>query len=166
MPPRLQRTISGVLLPLFAYFSTGCSTVRQVPAVEAQPPTQEYLAGVTTLAGREVKFDREGAIVGDTVRASVHKQPFQLPVDSVQRWWIRRSDGGKTVLAVLGVAAGVVLVAGVIAAATKESCPFVDSWDGTRYVFEAEPYGGAITRGLERDDYAVLPTLRPDRGGY
>ena len=166
MPRCLQRTVSAVLLPWYFVCSSGCTSIRQVPAVETSPPTEEYLAGVTTLAAQDIRFDRRGSILHDTVRATVHKAAFQIPADSVQRWWIRRSAPGKTLLAVLGVAAGVVLVAGAIAAATKESCPFVYSWDGTRYAFEAEPYGGAITRGLERDDYGVLPSLRPDSGRY
>jgi hypothetical protein len=166
MPRHLQRTMAAVLLPLFLFYATGCSSIRKVPAVEAAPPTQEHLAGVTTLDGTEVKFDQRGVIDADTVRAQVHSQPFRIPVDSVQRWWLKRSDAGKTVMAVLGVAAGVILIAGAIAAATKESCPFVYSWDGSRYVFEAEPYGGAITRGLERDDYGVLTALRADSGLY
>jgi hypothetical protein len=32
-------------------------------------------------------------------------------------------------------------------------------------VFDAEPYGGAVTRGLERDDYGDLEHLRPDSAG-
>jgi hypothetical protein len=47
-----------------------------------------------------------------------------------------------------------------------ESCPFIYSWDGSRWVFDAEPYGGAISQGLERDDYAELEHLRPDDGLY
>jgi hypothetical protein len=162
----LQRPIALVLLPFSLLFSSGCTSVKEVPAVEAQPPTEDNIVGVTTLAGAGFEFDSSGTIRGDTVYATVAKRPRAIPVDSVQRWWLRRTDAGKSVLAVIGVAAGVVLVAGIIAAATKESCPFIYSWDGTRYVFEAEPYGGAITRGLERDDYGVLPTLRSDGGSY
>jgi hypothetical protein len=162
----LQRPIALILLPLTLCFSTGCTSVKVVPAVEAEPPTEDNIAGVTTLAGLGYEFDSSGAIRGDTVYATVEKRPVAIPVDSVQRWWLRRTDAGKSVLAVLGIAAGVVLVAAVIAAATKESCPFVYSWDGSRYVFEAEPYGGAVTQGLERDDYGVLPTLRSDGGSY
>ena len=162
----LQRPIALILLPLSLYYSTGCTSVKSVPAVEAQPPTEDTIEGVTTLAGTGYDFDSAGAIRGDTVYATVEAQPMAIPVDSVQRWWLRRTDAGKSVFAVLGVAAGVVLVAAVIAVATKESCPFVYSWDGTRYVFEAEPYGGAVTRGLERDDYGVLPTLRSEGGAY
>jgi len=162
----LQRPIALILLPFSLLSSTGCTSVQQVPAVEAEPPTQDDIAGVTTLDGKGYDFDSWGAIHGDTVYAKVEKRPVAIPVDSVQRWWLRRTDPAKSVLAVLGVAAGVVLVAAVIAAATKESCPFIYSWDGTRYVFEAEPYGGAVTRGLERDDYGVLPTLKSEGGAY
>ncbi len=162
----LQRPIALILLPLSLYYSTGCTSVKPVPAVEAQPPTEDSIEGVTTLAGIGYDFDSAAAIRGDTVYATVEARPMAIPVDSVQRWWLRRTDVGKSVFAVLGVAAGVVLVAAVIAAATKESCPFVYSWDGTRYVFEAEPYGGAVTRGLERDDFGVLPTLRSEGGAY
>ena len=163
---RLQRPIALILLPTALFFSTGCTSVHRVPVTEAAPPTQEHLAGVTTLAGRDIEFDSAAVITKDTVYARAHKQRLVIPADSVQRWWLRRTDAGKTVLAVFGVAAGVVVVAGVIAAATKESCPFIYSWNGEQYVFEAEPYGGAITRGLERDDYGVLPSLASQAGAY
>ena len=53
-----------------------------------------------------------------------------------------------------------------IALATKQSCPFIYSWNGSEYVFDAEPYGGAVTRGLERDDYSELENLRAENGLY
>ncbi|HEY7480731.1 MAG TPA: hypothetical protein VH680_09495 [Gemmatimonadales bacterium] len=162
----LQRPLALVLLPLTLLSATGCTSVRRVPAVEAQPPTEDTIVGITTLAGAGFEFDDPGTIRADTVFATVAKRPVAIPVDSVQRWWLRRTDAGKTVLGVLGITAGVILAIGIIAAATKESCPFIYSWDGNRYVFEAEPYGGAITPGLERDDYGVLPTLRSQGGTY
>src|SRR5262249_23931272 len=42
--------------------------------------------------------------------------------------------------------------------------PFIYSWDGSEYVFDAEPYGGAITRGLERDDFSEIEHLRAGKG--
>ena len=127
----------------------------------------ERVIGATTLEGRDLVFDKAGGYVrGDTVFAVMNGEPLQLPLDQVQRLWIRKTDAGKTALAVIGVLGGAFLVSAAIAAATKESCPFVYSWDGTRYVFDAEPYGGAITRGLERADYARLENLHPDSGLY
>ena len=163
----LQRPLALLLLPLFLLETASCSSVNRIPAVAGAPPTEDHLVGITTLAGEDIEFDREGVIRGDTVVATgARHREIRVPVDSVQRWWLRRGSAGKSALATLGIVAGVVLVAVVIAAATKESCPFVYSWDGAQYVFDAEPYGGAITRGLERDDYTVLPNLRRDAGGY
>jgi hypothetical protein len=123
--------------------------------------------GVTTLDGADVAFDEAGGYVQrDTVFGYKNGEPLRFPLDQVQRLWIQRFDPARTALAVVGGLGGVFLVALAIAAATKESCPFVYSWDGTRYVFDAEPYGGAISRGLERDDYGRLESLRPDSGLY
>ena len=162
----LQRPIALILLPLFLLETTGCTSVHRVAAVDTAPPTEERLVGITTVAAQDIDFDGNGEIRADTVYAKVHGKPIQVPVDSVQRWWIRRASPGKSVAAGIGVVLGITLLIGAIAVATKESCPFVYAWDGERYVFDAEPYGGAITRGLERDDYSLLPRLRPDGGQY
>ena len=129
----------------------------------------ERVVGATTLDGRDLAFDKAGAggyVRADTVFAVMNGEPLLLPLDQVQRLWIRKTDAAKSALAVIGVLGGALLVTAAIAAATKESCPFVYSWDGTQYVFDAEPYGGAISRGLERDDYARLENLRPQDGFY
>ena len=46
MPRCLQRIVSAALLPLYVVFSSGCTSIRQVPAVETSPPTEEYLQSV------------------------------------------------------------------------------------------------------------------------
>jgi hypothetical protein len=140
--------------------------VQRVKASEVKAGGQRVV-GATTKDGQDITFDQGGGYVrGDTVFAVRNGAPVQLPLDEVQRLWIRKADAGRTALAVIGVLIGVSLVSVAIAAALKESCPFVYSWDGTRYVFDAEPYGGAISRGLERNDYARLENLRADDGFY
>jgi hypothetical protein len=47
-----------------------------------------------------------------------------------------------------------------------ESCPFFYSFDGKGYVFEAEMYGGSITRGLERTEWCRLEHLVESNGRY
>ena len=127
----------------------------------------ERVIGATMIDGGDMRFDDLGGYVrSDTVFAMQKGEPVRLPMDQVQRLWVRKSDPGKTALAVIGVLGGAFLITAAIAAATKESCPFVYSWDGSRYVFDAEPYGGAISRGLERNDYGRLENLRPDGGLY
>lgn len=127
----------------------------------------DRVVGATTKDGKNLAFDEVGGYVhGDTVFATDNGKLVKLSLDEVQRLWIRKSDPVRGIIAGIGILVGVVGVLTIIALATKESCPFVYSWDGTRYVFDAEPYGGAISRGLERDDYARLENLRPENGLY
>ena len=98
-----------------------------------------------------------------------------LPLSQIDLIWIERTEvkqkiaAGRTIrnvvvayLAVAGVAAVLML----IALATKESCPFIYSFDGERYVFDAEPYGGAICQGLKRTEWCGLEHLKEINGRY
>src|SRR5262249_13361879 len=89
-------------------------------------------------------------------------------LDRVQRYWLERKETSKarTIGLIAAVAVGAFATVVAIALATKQSCPFIYSWDGSEYVFDAEPYGGAVKRGLERDDYSELEHLRAEKGLY
>jgi hypothetical protein len=127
------------------------------------------VVSLVTTSGEVVEFVGEAKIDDQDVIGKVEdKGTVRIPLANVQRLTIaeRKLNTWKTVGLVVGIA---VLAAGIFAgvyALTKQSCPFVYSWDGTKYVFDAEPYGGAITRGLERDDDTVLDHLRADGGLY
>jgi len=131
-------------------------------------PTRDRIDAVTLSNGTIVKFDSHSqpVVLNDTLRGTVHGISSSIPMDSVQRVWVMRTNAVLTTLAVVGVAAGIAGAAALIAIATKQSCPFIYAWDGHHYVFDAEPYGGAITRGLERDDYGELSSLVDDNGVY
>jgi hypothetical protein len=70
------------------------------------------------------------------------------------------------VFTTLGIIAAVVVVIGIIALATKSSCPFLYARDGDSWRFMGEMYGGAIAAPLERDDYMPLPGLQTEDGNY
>lgn len=150
---------------------TSCHTTKIHKIDVAQAPSAAYdrLAGVTTTEGKDIRFDEPGgAIVGDTVKAKVKGAPYSIALSQVQRLWVERR--GISAVRTIGLAAGIAVAAvgvfAIIVALTKESCPFVYSWDGERYVFDAEPYGGAIARPLERDDYSELEHLKAQHGEY
>jgi hypothetical protein len=155
-----------LLIPL-----TDCKvtkTVRLDPAA-VKEPGKERIVGITTADGQDVRFDSSGATVrGDSLLASVNGAPYRISIDRVQRLWVERKETSKarTIGLIAGVTAGALIAGVAIALATKQSCPFIYSWDGSEYVFDAEPYGGAITRGLERDDYSELERLRAENGLY
>ena len=141
MPTRTIAMVLAVLLSL-----SGCSVrkVQKVPIASVAQPEQEKIVGVTTIKGEDVSFDPPGAsIKNGTLDGSVKKVPYELPLDQVQRIWVERKEisKGRTIGLVAAVAVGTVAIVVGVIAATKQSCPFVYSWDGTEYVFDASRTG-------------------------
>jgi hypothetical protein len=132
----------------------------------------ERIIGLTTVNGQEIEFDSiGGSFANGSVRGKVNGAEYAIAIEQVQRVWVMRKSvsAGRTVALVVGITVGtVVVVAGValIAFAASGGCPFAYSWDGEQYTFDAELYGGAISRGLERQDYSELSRLRAKDGSY
>jgi hypothetical protein len=152
----------------------GC-TVRRTTMVtpeELKPQETSHIFGFTSKDGIQYEFDEdppfEGKtrIVQNTLFGSVGGEIMSVPLDDVDRIWVKRVDTGASVMASLGLLAAITGGLLIIAIATKESCPFIYSWDGEQFVFDAEPYGGATTKGLERDDYSELESLIAENGVY
>jgi hypothetical protein len=179
----LKRTIAIVLVGLLTISGCSVKKVTQVPATTTPPSLAqaETIIGITTVKGEDVTFDEPGGFIETgVVHGKVKKADYNIATDQVQRYWIEKKQfsGGRTTALVLGITAGVVIIAAVViehelnkatpapTTTPTQSCPFVYSWNGTRYVFDAEPYGGAIARGLEKDDYSELGELREDAGLY
>jgi hypothetical protein len=173
---RTQRRWGRTAVALFSacsllFVDTSChvSKITRVDVAQAPSVAHERIAGVTTVEGKDVSFDPPGGvIINGAIQANVNQSPYSLSLSQVQRLWVERR--GISTVRTIGLTAGIVVAAlGAIAAvvaATKESCPFVYSWDGERYIFDAEPYGGAISRGLERNDYGELEHLKASGGEY
>lgn len=93
-------------------------------------------------------------------------ESISIPLSEVELAWVKRVDPSLTFLANVGV---VVLVLGAflgIIALTKESCPFIYSYNGESYIFDAEPYGGATCQGLKRTEWCGLEHLKEVNGQY
>lgn len=98
---------------------------------------------------------------------------FALPRLDVASLDVRRSHALKTVGAIVVAAAAVGLVVAAMSSgsparssSTATSCPLVYSWDGTQFVLDAEPYGGATIQALERTDVTELEHLTSSGGRY
>lgn len=89
-----------------------------------------------------------------------------IPLTDVELVWVKKVDPGMTFIATIGVIGVVLTGLMLIAIATKESCPFVYSFNGEEYVFDAEPYGGAICQGLKRTEWCGLSHLKEIDGLY
>lgn len=166
-----RQGIAIVLTIALFVLNSGCmvNKVQKLNVAQVKQPQQEHLVGVTTKTGNEIGFDPPGGMInGDTIEAKVKNMPYTVAMQDVQRLWVERR--GVSAARTIGLTVAIAVVAigtlAAVVAATKQSCPFVYSWDGSQYVFDAEPYGGAITRGLERDDYSELEHVREQKGLY
>lgn len=93
---------------------------------------------------------------------------YFLSLNKVTKIEVLEKDKGRTarsyILGGLAITGGVFLVAGIIIAATKSSCPFVSAYDGNNMVLQGEIYGGAIYPQMARNDYIKLK-MAPARDG-
>jgi hypothetical protein len=89
-----------------------------------------------------------------------------IPLSEIDTLTVRRVNAGMTFLATIGVVGAVLAGTIVLIALTKKSCPFIYSWNGSRFVFDAEPYGGAICEGLKRSELCALENIKETHGVY
>lgn len=143
-PPALDRRIGVFTMPIAEVVLHDANTlVRLVIEDVTQTPLRDIVTGMTPLSTQ-----------------------VAVPVDSILYVKVKRWDGIKTLAVSIGVVAATLgLVVGIIAA-TKQSCPFLYSFDGDHYVFDAEPLGGATTAGLARTDLSRMEHIKPVDGAY
>lgn len=79
---------------------------------------------------------------------------------------VDKLDGIMSFFATIGFIASVVGALLLFVVAAKKSCPFIYSFDGEKYVFDAEPLGGAVAKAFERTDYTKLENLKEVDGIY
>jgi len=95
------------------------------------------------------------------------EESFKLATSDVAELKVReRRPTGEVVALSFLVVLGVALVAVAVVAATKESCPFIYSYDGQDFIFDGEPYGGATMASLQRTDASELEHLKEVDGEY
>lgn len=101
----------------------------------------------------------------DKIIFSYYKR-MSIPLSKVELAWVKKVDPGLTLLATVGgIGVGYLAFMGILAL-LKESCPFIYSFDGEQYIFDAEPYGGAICEGLKRTEWCGLEYLKEVNGQY
>ena len=185
--PRRGRLVAraGMLLTLAAFLVqiTACTSVRTDPTATVvgqdkhiRKPEGVEITGYVTTDGAPHAFDGRVALQADgSLRflpttdeksAAKAKEVFTLAQDQVATLSVKRISPVKTTFAIIGGLVAAYAAIGLVVMLTKESCPFIYSFDGAQWVFDGEPYGAAISRGLARSDLSELEHLREDAGTY
>lgn len=133
----------------------------------------DNISELTTVDGERFQFSPPGVALNPAGGVQGHYfASYEVPLEHVQRLTVERKTRSNSRTYWLVAVVGLLIIGGLIPEEEPkpdpdpESCPFVYSWDGTQYVLDAEPYGGATSRGLERDDYSELEHVRAEGGVY
>jgi hypothetical protein len=129
---------------------------------------REYniLAAVTN-EGDYLEFKKGATVTDSTVAGALKEGGFvEIPIEQVKMVYVRTVDPATTCIAAIGVSSLLIGVAFLIVLATKECCPFIYCYDGEQYIFDGEPYGGAICEAFQRTDLCRLEHLQPVNGEY
>lgn len=131
----------------------------------------KYKDSVNVLVIRDTK----GIPVRDSIKniTKLYYPETLIPVANIKEIYVQKTEFNAegTVFSVLGILAGAalifVLAVGIsLSNHPPRSCPYIYSFDGTKYVLDAEPLGGAVCEGLERTDISRLENLKSVDGKF
>jgi hypothetical protein len=120
----------------------------------------ETTDGKTYVGGRIIREDKDQLVIHPAL------MDFSIPLKDIEFVWVKKIDPGLTFLATIGGIGLTLAAIVVIIVLTKESCPFIYSFNGERYIFDAEPFGGAICEGLKRTEWCALEEIKEIDGRY
>lgn len=120
--------------------------------------------------GKKIEFDLHGGRYNSEKKTVVGRtkegEPVEIPMTEIMYVQVKKFDVVGTVLLTLSIFTLAAIATLVLIAMLKESCPFVYSYDGEEYVFDAEPLGGAICPGMARSELSRLDYLKEVDGKY
>lgn len=96
---------------------------------------------------------------------------ISIPEQAISKIEIYDPAKGATIASfVFPIVIGGAVVAGgiylILNSMIFTSCPFINVYDGSNYIFTGEIFSGAIRPALERDDYLALPAMVGSEGKY
>jgi hypothetical protein len=162
-----KKLITLITLACFITTLHGCYETSELPIAKVSRDDDPEIIKLVTVDGETLDFTgsrgshagiRDSVVIGVLSDGKLSR----TPLSNVSRVYVTSVNVGATIAAVIAVPVVLILVI----AATKQSCPFIYSYDGSKYQFDGEPYGGAICEGLKRSDWSRLPHLRPVDGKY
>ena len=186
----MTRRIVGFLALISLVMAlNGCYSVDDLSIAQLPPERPLNVKAIVTTKGTRYEFEEMKTVSGTSGSYGIVTDTsvwgylkggeyFHTSLSNVRTLSIEQIDVTGTVVFSV-VAAGT--IAAIVVASTSSNnnktpapnnngsahcCPFVYSYDGSLYMLDGEPLGGAICPGLERTDLCQLRHLRPVNGEY
>jgi hypothetical protein len=163
-------------------------TEKDVHVLAAVYPSGEVVTFKEYVYGAKAKVKEErhsrkdrkrGAIIDPSKRTvegtTVEGTNVSIPLDSLLYVRVKRVNKVKTTIVVVMAVGIMALIIGASLSDSNDpptqptpqtSCPIIYSFNGSEYVLDAEPLGGALAMGLERGDLSRLEHLEMVDGKY
>jgi hypothetical protein len=91
--PRLLQSLWPSLSLVAGLTACSVQQTHQFDRAFATRSSEEPIVGITMVNGQEAVFDQPGARMrGDTLVAQIRGTLFSIPIDQVDRVWIRRRE--------------------------------------------------------------------------
>ena len=168
MHRRIVAVISILALHNLTY---GCTVgSKETVLTDDLPRFSGYaITAAVLVSGESVAFADPGCAYDGARRmltgVDIKGMPRVIPIDDVLYVTVDKTDPVASAF-LTALAVVVVVVAALVILVAASSCPFVYSFDGDHFVFDAEPLGGAVSRGLAKTDWSRLERLQPHDGAY
>ena len=158
--------IAALLLIPTITVACGGAMVNVAPEETAQIATAKSVT-VRTADGKELIF-KSAKIENEKIIGVLESgEKREIDFSAIQAVMIKKPGENATAFVVLDLIVAAWLGAGAAFAPAPPpgSCPLVYSFDGQAFVLEAEPYGGAVLKALQRSEWIGLDHLK-ETGGY
>ena len=162
-----KKIISLLLAYLLLFETSGCYTTKKVMDITGLNTSDYDSITVKTKDGGERTF-KSGRVMLNSFVGNDNGENVSIPLDQISYFKLRKRDSsGSSTSTFLTIACGIVIGLALIflIIVAVASCPLVSTFDGENWVMEAEPNGGAITKGTEYTDFNVLSFLKATKDG-
>ncbi len=159
----MVRIITIFFIILIAFTFNGCVTTP-MKTLSDELPELERINSVILLNGNRIDFNEQGGFYNKDKKLIIGydltNKKVSIETKEILYAYVQKIDGVKLIIVSTVTISAASFIAVLYILATKQSCPFIYSFDGTNYVFDAEPLGGAICKPLQRTDRTKLEHLK------